>query len=112
MRGSAPLSEFELIVMLGLIRLGEDSYGIPIAQELKLQTGREIALASVYAALERLENKGYVTSVLGDPTPERGGRAKRFFTPTRRGLSEVRETRRILMKLWAGLPELQPRSLG
>lgn len=112
MSKSARLTDFELIVMLGVIRLGEDCYGVPIARELELHTGREVALASVYAALERLEEKGYVTSALGGPTPERGGRAKRFFRPTNRGLRAVRETRRILTGLWAGLPELQPKGLA
>jgi PadR family transcriptional regulator, regulatory protein PadR len=106
------LGEFELIVMLVLIRLGEGAYGVPIARELERQTGREVALGSVYAALERMEVKGYVSSAVGDPTPERGGRAKRFFSPTSKGLREVRETQRILVRLWTGLPVLQPRKLG
>jgi PadR family transcriptional regulator, regulatory protein PadR len=87
--------------MLGLIRLGEGSYGVSIARKLELQTGREIALTSVYAALERLGNQGYVTSVVGDPTPEPGDRAKRSFYATKKGLREVGETRRTLTKLWA-----------
>jgi DNA-binding PadR family transcriptional regulator len=61
----------------------------------------------VYAALERLEGKGLVTSVLGEATAERGGRAKRYFHVTGKGLKEVRETQRALIKLWQGLPELQ-----
>jgi PadR family transcriptional regulator len=106
------LGEFELIVILVLIRLGEGAYGVPIAREIELQTGREVALGSVYAALERMEQKGFVSSSVGDPTPERGGRAKRFFNPTRKGLREVRETQRILTALWTGLPNLQTRKLG
>jgi hypothetical protein len=65
-----------------------------------------VAIGSVYAALERLEDKGFVTSELGEATPERGGRAKRYFQVTARGLKEVRETQRALVKLWHGLPEL------
>jgi PadR family transcriptional regulator, regulatory protein PadR len=101
------LGNFELMVLLAVLRVGEDAYGVPIARELEDKISREVLLGSVYAALERLEAKGLVASRLGDPTPERGGRAKRYFTLTARGLREVRETRRTLVSLWRGLPELQ-----
>jgi DNA-binding PadR family transcriptional regulator len=101
------LGEFELVVLLALIRLGEDAYGVPISREIEERAGREVALGSVYAALERLEAKGLVTSWLGDPTAERGGRAKRYFRITASGLHEVRETQRALRNLWRGLPELK-----
>jgi PadR family transcriptional regulator PadR len=101
------LGNFELMVMLALIRLGDNAYGVPICEEIEGTTGREVAVGSVYAALERLEEKGFVSSELGEATPERGGRAKRYFRVTARGLREVRETQRALMKLWKGLPELQ-----
>jgi DNA-binding PadR family transcriptional regulator len=101
------LGNFELMVMLVLLRLGESAYGVPICEELEKRTGRDVAIGSVYAALERLEAKGFVGSELGEPTPERGGRAKRYFHVTARGLKEVRETQRSLVKLWQGLPELQ-----
>src|SRR5215472_17824175 len=101
------LGNFELMVILVLIRLGENAYGVPISEELEKASGRDIAIASVYAALERLEAKGFVTSELGEPTAERGGRAKRYFRVTARGLKEVRETRRTLLKLWSGLAELE-----
>jgi DNA-binding PadR family transcriptional regulator len=101
------LGNFELMVMLVLIRLGENAYGVPICEELEKRTGRDVAVGSVYAALERLEDKGFVTSELGEPTPERGGRAKRYFHVSARGLKEVRETQRSLVKLWHGLPELE-----
>jgi len=100
------LGEFELMVVLALIRLGDDAYGVPIAREIEQRSGREVALGSVYAALERLEEKGLVTSTLGDPTAERGGRAKRYFHVTAQGLRDVRETQRALTNLWRGLPEL------
>jgi DNA-binding PadR family transcriptional regulator len=101
------LGSFELMVMLVLIRLGDNAYGVPICEELENRTGRDVAVGSVYAALERLQDKGFVTSELGEPTAERGGRAKRYFHVTGRGLKEVRETQRSLVKLWNGLPELQ-----
>src|SRR6266403_1902034 len=101
------LGNFELMVMLVLIRLGDDAYGVPISEELEKRTGRNVAIGSVYAALERLGEKGFVASELGEATPERGGRAKRYFRVTTRGLQEVRETQRALIKLWHGLPELE-----
>jgi DNA-binding PadR family transcriptional regulator len=101
------LSEFELMILLALLRLGEDAYGVPISHEIATCCGREVALGSVYAALDRLEDKGLVTSRLGDPTAERGGRAKRYFRVTDQGLRDVRETQRALINLWRGLPELK-----
>jgi PadR family transcriptional regulator PadR len=106
MRRPGYLGEFELMVLLALIRLGENAYGVPISREIEQRSGREVALGSVYAALERLEEKGLATSMLGDPTAERGGRAKRYFRVTAQGLREVKETQRALVSLWRGLPEL------
>jgi PadR family transcriptional regulator PadR len=100
------ISDFELISMLVLLRLGDGAYGVPIAREIEEQTKREVKLGSVYATLERLEEKGFVVSELGEPTPERGGRAKRYFRVTKQGMREVRETRQILIRLWQGVPEL------
>src|ERR1700719_1444477 len=101
------LGSFELMVMLALIRLGETAYGVPISREVEERSGREVALGSVYATLERLEEKGLVSSELGEPTAERGGRAKRYFRVTAKGLREVRETQAALKKLWRALPQLE-----
>jgi DNA-binding PadR family transcriptional regulator len=101
------LGEFELMILLAVIQLGEEAYGVPISRELERHRGRDVSVGSVYAALERLESKGLVTSSLGDPTPERGGKAKRFFRITKEGLRQVHETRRLLSKLWEKLPELK-----
>jgi len=100
------LGEFELMVVLALIRIGDDAYGVPISREIEKRSGREVALGSVYAALDRLEEKGLVTSKLGEPTAERGGRAKRYFEITSDGLREVRQTQKALISLWKGLPQL------
>lgn len=107
MKTAGHLSDFELIVILVLLRLGDDAYGVPIGREIEEQTKREVKLGSVYATLERLEEKGFVVSELGEPTQERGGRAKRYFHVTKQGLREVRETRQILTKLWRIVPELE-----
>jgi PadR family transcriptional regulator PadR len=101
------LGEFELVVMLTVIRLGEGAYGVPISHEIERQTGRDVAFGTVYATLERLQEKGFVCSDLGDATPERGGRAKRYFRVTAAGLRIVRETKQSLIRLWRGLRDLE-----
>ena len=101
------LGNFELMVLLALLRVGEDAYGVPISREIEKTARRSVTLASVYATLDRLEGKGLVTSTLGEPTPERGGRAKRYFRVTAKGLRDLRETQRSLKKLWKGLPQLE-----
>lgn len=95
------------MVLLAVVRLGDDAYGVPISKELLNLAGREVALGSIYAALDRLEQKGFVTSVLGDPTPERGGRAKRYFRITRIGGKALTTTHRALTNLWGGIPLLE-----
>jgi len=107
MRGRSSLGEFELLVMLTILRLGEDAYGVPISREIEQRTGRIVTFGTVYATLERLQRKGFVRSNLGEATPERGGRAKRFFRVTSAGLRTVRETKRNLVRLWQGLAELE-----
>jgi PadR family transcriptional regulator, regulatory protein PadR len=104
MREHSYLGEFELMLLLTLIRLGDDAYGVPLSRELAVRRGREVSVGSVYAALDRLELKGLVRSTLGESTPERGGRAKRYFRVTEQGLRSVQETRRVLTKLWRSLP--------
>jgi PadR family transcriptional regulator PadR len=104
MREHNYLGEFELMLLLTLIHLGDDAYGVPLSRELALRRGRDVSVGSVYAALDRLELKGLVVSNLGESTPERGGRAKRYFRVTRQGLRSVHETRKVLTRLWKSLP--------
>lgn len=106
MARGAWLGEFELILLLTLVQLGDDAYGVTISRQIEKISGREAALGSVYAALDRLEEKGLVSSRLGDPTAERGGRAKRYFEVTEQGLKALRQTQRTLVRLWQGLPKL------
>lgn len=111
--GEQPMSKrrenvghFELMVLLALMQLKDEAYGLPILAEIQKRIGREVALGSVYAALSRLEGKGFVTSRMGEPTAARGGKAKRFFTVTSDGVREVRGIRRALVSLWHGLPDV------
>jgi DNA-binding PadR family transcriptional regulator len=107
MRRREFLGGFELLVLSALIRLGEDAYGVPIAEAITETSGRDVALGSVYVTLDRLSRKGLVTSRVGEPTAERGGRAKTYFRVTAKGLREVRHARQTLIGLWEGIPQLQ-----
>lgn len=101
------LTDFELMILLSILRLGDEAYGVPIAREIETTGGRSVVVAAVYAALDRLEINGLVSSAIGDPTPERGGRAKRFFSVTPAGLKAVRQARRAFTRLWDGVPQLE-----
>lgn len=97
------LGEFEQIVMLAVARLDDGAYGMAILDEITERTGSDVAVASVYACLDRLERRGYVESEVGDPTPERGGRAKKFFRLQPAGLYALERARDALDALWDGL---------
>ena len=101
------LTDFELMLVLAVLRLGDDAYGVSIAREIESVAGRVVLLGAVYATLDRLERAGLVKSQLGEPTPERGGRAKKYFRVTREGVRAVRETRRALTALWTNVPVLE-----
>ena len=103
------LTDFELMLLLATLRVGEDAYGVQIAREVEVTGGRRVLLGAVYAALDRLERNGLVASRLGSPTPERGGRAKRFFRVTPRGVRAARDTQQALIALWSGVPQLNER---
>ena len=97
------LGEFELVVLLATLRLGDEAYAIPIREEIDRRTGRHVARGALYTALERLEDKRYLRSRLSDPLPERGGRSRRYYTVTPAGLAAVRASRASLLNLWQGL---------
>ena len=97
------LGEFEQIVLLAILHLGDDVYGVPIVDEIERRTGRSVAPAAVYITLRRLEQKRLVISWLGDPTPERGGKARRCVKVTRAGIESLRATRRVIDQMWQGL---------
>jgi len=97
------LGEFEQIVLLAVLRLGKNAYGVTILEEIEQRTGRWVMIGAVYATLDRLETKRYISSRVGSPTPERGGRAKRFFRVTAQGSAALERSREILQNMWAGL---------
>ena len=101
------LTDFELMILLAVMRGGDQAYGVAIARDIEETTGRSVLLGAVYAALERLERNGLVASTVGEPTAARGGRAKRFFRVTARGLRSVKDTQKALVSLWNGIAELK-----
>lgn len=104
------LGEFEHLIVLALLHLEDKAYGVTVRQEIESRTRREVSVGAVYATLDRLEQKGYVRSYLGDPTPERGGRSKRFFRVTGRGAAAVNRTHRALQRMTEGLDLARSRS--
>ena len=100
------LTDFEIMILLAVIRIGDEAYGVPIAREIETTTGRTVQLPAIYAALDRLERQGLVESRIGEATAQRGGRAKKYFSLTSAGLGSVRDTRKALTALWARLPQV------
>jgi PadR family transcriptional regulator, regulatory protein PadR len=100
------LGEFEQVVLLAVLRLGDAAYAIPVREEIEVRTGRSVARGALYTALERLESKRYLRSRMGEPLAERGGRPRRYYTVTATGLAALRCSRRALLQLWGGLEGL------
>lgn len=101
------LGGLELLVLLAVIRIGDGAYGVPIAGAIRASSGRDVVLGSVYLALDRLSTKGLVSAKLGEPSPERGGRAKTYFRATATGLRAAQRARRTVMNLSHGVPQLE-----
>jgi len=100
------LGEFEYAVLLAVLHLDQDAYAVPVRQILMERTGRDIARGALYTALERLEGKGCLRSTMRDPSDVRGGRARRYFALTPRGLEALRATHGALQRLTTGLETL------
>ena len=103
------LGEFELLTLLAILRLGANAYGMTVRRELEERAGRPTSIGALYLTLERLEQKGLVSSGLGEATPERGGRAKRFFTINPSGREALRESLEAVRSLADGcfpIPEV------
>jgi PadR family transcriptional regulator PadR len=99
MGGLGRLGQFEELVLLALVRLRDNAYGVTIKEELARRLGKSVSTGAVYTTLERLEMKGYVSSRWGDPTPERGGRAKRYFRIEASGIEALNGSREFAARL-------------
>jgi PadR family transcriptional regulator len=97
------LGSLEQIVLFALVRLGANAYGMTVRREIEERTGRDLSIGAVYATLERLQSKGYVSSSLGEPTAERGGRAKRLFRIEAEGNRALHATQDAMRKMSVGL---------
>ena len=103
MNSQAPLGEFEQLVLLAVMRLGENAYAVPVRQEIEERTSRSVARGALYVTLDRLEEKGYLKSWLADATAERGGRAKRFYEVKPAGVKALEYSWAALRSMWEGL---------
>ena len=100
------LGELEQVVLLAVLRLGAEAYAVPILEQIEAQTGRRIARGALYTGLDRLEKKGCLRSRVGEPLPERGGRARRYFTVTPVAVRALKHSRLALQRLWSGLESI------
>jgi DNA-binding PadR family transcriptional regulator len=106
----AALGDVEHFVLIALLHLDGESYSVRIMDEIRRRTGREVAKAAVYIALRRLEEKRLLVSHLGEATPERGGRAKRYFKLTKAGAKQLKDARQAFVQMWAGAEHLVQRA--
>ena len=97
------LGEFEQLVLLAIVQLKDEVYGVPIADEIERRTGRAVSPAAVYVTLRRLEQKGLLSSTMSAPTAERGGKARRCVKLTPAGRESLRVSRQVLDRMWKGL---------
>ena len=93
----------EQIVLLATMHLGDEAYAVTIRRELEARAGRNVSRGALYTVLERLESKGLLASRMGDPTPERGGRPKRYYRVTPSGIAALKGSKKALLELWRGL---------
>ena len=102
------LGEFEQLLLLALLKLGDEAYGVRIRQAIERGAGRHVSAGAIYTALERLERQGLVSSRLGDPTPERGGKRKRYYRLEADGASALKQAQAALARMAKGLaPKLE-----
>lgn len=99
------LGEFEMVVMLTLLHLGDAAYGMTIRLEIERRTGRSVSIGAVYTTLRRLQRKRYASSRLGEPSPSRGGRAKKYFSLEPAGVEALERSREMFARLWDDVPE-------
>ena len=97
------MGEFEQLVLLALLQRDNHAYGMEVREEIEARTGRDVSYGAVYTTLDRLERKGFVRHRVGESTPERGGRARKYFRVEPAGRTALRETRRALEVMWEGV---------
>ena len=99
----AYLGEFEQIVLLAVVRLADNAYGVPIRREIEKRADRKVTVGALYSTLDRLEAKGYLSSWFADPTPERGGRSRRYFRAEPRGIEALALAKEMFDRMWKGV---------
>jgi len=97
------LGEFEQVVLLAILRLDVEAYGVPIRMEIEKRAGRRVTVGALYATLDRLEGKGLIYSWFADPTPQRGGRSKRYFRVLPKGVQALSDSRDMFNRMWQGV---------
>src|SRR3954462_7817624 len=98
-----PLGDFEQLVLMGVLRLGSEAYGAAIRREIHERSGRDVSINAVYTTLDRLESKGLLRSWTGEPTPERGGRRRKFYALRAAGLAALRQAYQVFQPMAEGL---------
>jgi len=106
------LGDLEELVLLAVLRLGDSAYGATIREELREEARRSVSISTVYVTLMRLEEKGLARSWMGEPSGERGGKAKRYFAVRPEGMEALRTTREVRDRLWEGVPSRLPVAPG
>ena len=101
--GDHYLGEFEQLVLLAVLRLGDDAYGVPIRREIEKRTDRKVTVGALYSTLDRLQAKGYLSSWFADPTAERGGRSRRYFRVAPRGIEALAVAKEMFDRMWKGV---------
>lgn len=99
------LGEFEEFTLLAVKALGDGTYAVPVQRYVEEATGRRVSMGAIYAALARLEEKGFVHSTMGEATAQRGGKPKRLFRVTAAGLKTARELHRVRERIWNAIAE-------
>ncbi len=100
------LGEFEYLLLLAVLRLEGDAYGVTMRREIEARTGRAVTLGAIYPTMDRLETKGYVGSNMSEPTGERGGRSRRYFHLEPAGVEAIHRARDAFNSMWAGYHEV------
>ena len=100
------LSRPEEMVLLTIWKMNDEPYGVNIRKMLSKMTGKYWSIGSVYVPLDRLESKGFVRSYLADPTPERGGKSKRYYEITDVGMEQLKEIQQVYSAFWKDMPDL------